>query len=309
MKKRFKTNKHHNKYLKIISFILIIYIFFNLFYNLLYNLYLSKLTNKEIINHIIKNTKNNKNSFNILKNPQYILSDDFTIKKDSINTVKEIPDNVEIYIYSTHETEEYSDKYLEVYNIKPNVKTISYILKDYLTDLGINTYVEEKSVTDVLHSHNWSYKYSYDATREIISPYIQENPKLKLIIDLHRDSSSLNKTLLSYNNTNYARILFVVGEEHQEYEKNYKLAEILNNYLNEEIPNITRGILKKGGPGVNGIYNQDLSSKSVLIELGGQYNEIEEINNTLNILAKCILKYIEGIKWKIVKKVGLSLEE
>lgn len=296
MKKRFKTNKHHNKYLKIISFILIIYIFFNLFYNLLYNLYLSKLTNEEIINHIIKNTKNNKNSFNILKNPQYILSDDFTIKKDSINTVKEIPDNVEIYIYSTHETEEYSDKYLEVYNIKPNVKTISYILKDYLTDLGINTYVEEKSVTDVLHSHNWSYKYSYDATREIISPYIQENPKLKLIIDLHRDSSSLNKTLLSYNNTNYARILFVVGEEHQEYEKNYNLAEILNNYLNEEIPNITRGILKKGGPGVNGIYNQDLSSKSVLIELGGQYNEIEEINNTLNILAKCILKYIEGIK-------------
>lgn len=296
MKKRFKTNKHHNKYLKIISFILIIYIFFNLFYNLLYNLYLSKLTNEEIINHIIKNTKNNKNSFNILKNPQYILSDDFTIKKDSINTVKEISDNVEIYIYSTHETEEYSDKYLEVYNIKPNVKTISYILKDYLTDLGINTYVEEKSVTDVLHSHNWSYKYSYDATREIISPYIQENPKLKLIIDLHRDSSSLNKTLLSYNNTNYARILFVVGEEHQEYEKNYNLAEILNNYLNEEIPNITRGILKKGGPGVNGIYNQDLSSKSVLIELGGQYNEIEEINNTLNILAKCILKYIEGIK-------------
>lgn len=296
MKKRFKTNKHHNKYLKIISFILIIYIFFNLFYNLLYNLYLSKLTNEEIINHIIKNTKNNKNSFNILKNPQYILSDDFTIKKDTINTVKEIPDNVEIYIYSTHETEEYSDKYLEVYNIKPNVKTISYILKDYLTDLGINTYVEEKSVTDVLHSHNWSYKYSYDATREIISPYIQENPKLKLIIDLHRDSSSLNKTLLSYNNTNYARILFVVGEEHQEYEKNYNLAEILNNYLNEEIPNITRGILKKGGPGVNGIYNQDLSSKSVLIELGGQYNEIEEINNTLNILAKCILKYIEGIK-------------
>ena len=45
---------------------------------------------------------------------------------------------------------------------------------------------------------------------------------------------------------------------------------------------------------MNGVYNQDLSPKSILIELGGQYNEIEELNNTIKVLAKVILKYIEG---------------
>ena len=45
---------------------------------------------------------------------------------------------------------------------------------------------------------------------------------------------------------------------------------------------------------MNGIYNQDLSEKSVLIELGGQYNKIEDINNTLDILAESILLLLEG---------------
>lgn len=301
MKKRFKSTKNkYSKPFKIICFLLIIYIFFNLSYNLIYNLYLSKLSNKDIIEHIIKNTKNNKSSSNIFdkyQNPTLILSEDFTFKDkdETAKTVNELNDEYEVYIYSTHETESYSDKYLEVYNIKPTVKTMSYILKDYLNDLGINVKVEDQSVTDILHNNNWSYKYSYEASKKLAEPFIQENPSLKLIIDLHRDSSSLAKTLLTYNKVNYARLLFVVGAEHENYEVNYELANTLNDSLNEEIPNITRGIIKKSGEGVNGIYNQDLSPKSVLIELGGQYNEIEELNNTLKILAKIILKYLEGI--------------
>ena len=101
-------------------------------------------------------------------------------------------------------------------------------------------------------------------------------------------------------NKKYAKILFVVGAEHENYEDNYLLAEKLKNLLEKEIPGITRGITKKSGEGVNGIYNQDLSPVSVLIELGGQYNEIEELNNTIEILATAISKYIEEIKWKIL---------
>ena len=45
---------------------------------------------------------------------------------------------------------------------------------------------------------------------------------------------------------------------------------------------------------MNGIYNQNLSPNSVLIEVGGQYNTIEQVNNTMPILANAILKYLEG---------------
>ena len=300
MRKRFKAiKKKQNIIIKTLSIVLIIYVFFNLSYNLIYNLYLSKLTNTQIIEHIIKNTKNNKSSLKIFsnyQNPQFLLQDDFTFKDKTSEVSNEINTEKQIYIYMTHETESYQDKYLEVYNIKPTIKTMAYILQDYLTDYGIKVKVEEESVTKILKENNLSYKYSYDASRQSAEKELQNNSNYKLIIDLHRDSSPLTKTLISHNNTNYARILFVIGEENPDYQKNLQVATTLNDYLNQEIPNITRGIIKKGGAGVNGIYNQDLNPNLVLIELGGQYNEIEELNNTLKVLAKVILKYIEGVK-------------
>lgn len=304
MQKKFKTKKRKKSNITYISFFLIIiFISSHLTYNIIYVSYLSKLSNKEIINHIIENTKNNKSSNNILeqyKNPNVILNNNFNIiEKPSIeveNTT--IPPTV--YIYSTHETEGYQDKYLEIYNIKPTVKTISYVLQDYLNDYGINTIVEDKSITEILRMNNWSYKYSYEASRIAIKDTINNNKTLKLIIDLHRDSSNLSKTLLETDTNKYARILFVIGKENKNYQENLKISETLNNLLNQEIPNITRGIITKEGAGVNGIYNQDLSNKSILIELGGQYNEIEELNNTLQILSKVILKYLEGEQWKTI---------
>ncbi len=298
MQKRFKTKKRRKHSLsKIVFIIIIVFISFYLTYNIIYVSYLSNLSNKDIINHIIEDTKNNSSS-NIFiekyKNPHIILSNNFSIIEKP--TIEVTNPNISplVYIYSTHETESYQDKYLELYNIKPTVKIVSYILKDYLEDYGIPTIVEDKSITSILKENKWSYKYSYEASRLAIKDKISNTNSLKLIIDLHRDSSNLSKTLLEVNNTKYARILFVVGGENTNYKENLKVSETLKTLLEQEIPNITRGIITKKGAGVNGIYNQDLSTKSVLIEVGGQYNEIEEINNTIQILSKVILKYIEG---------------
>ncbi len=304
MAPKFKTKKRHKtKLLKLIFILLIIYISFNITYNLIYKNYLSKLTNEQIITHILNNTKNSKTSNKLLEtyqNPSYIIKNNFkNLNKveETVDVQNEVNENklLDIYIYSTHETEEYSDKYLEVYNIKPNVLTMNNILKDYLEDLGLKTYIEPDSVTNVLKEHKWSYKYSYEASKILIEDTIKENPSLKLIIDLHRDSSAKKVTTFTKDNISYAKVLFIVGLEHPNYESNLNLATRLNELLEVEMPGLSRGISKKSGPGVNGIYNQDLSPKSILIELGGQYNEIEELNNTLKILAKVILKYIEGV--------------
>ena len=303
MKKRFKTKiRRNNSYKKYLFILLLILITYHITYNIIYVSYLSKLSNKDIINHIIESTKNNKLSNNIIedyKNPHTIVGNNFNLIEKPTIEVENTNTPPIVYIYSTHETESYKDKYLELYNIKPTVKIASYILKDYLDDYGIHTIVEDESITGILRQNNWSYKYSYEASRIAIKDTISNTTSLKLIIDLHRDSSSLSKTLLEVENTKYAKILFVVGGENKTYQENLKVSETLKKYLEEEIPCITRGITTKKGTGVNGIYNQDLSTKSVLIELGGQYNEIEEINNTIKILSKAILRYIEGEQWKI----------
>lgn len=303
MKRRFKSKKINKKsYLKIIVILILILTSTYITYLSLYSIYLSKLTNQEIITHILKTTKNNKYKGTIIDkylNPYNIISKEFTLKESQTIEVNNSKEQPLVYIYCTHETESYKDSYLEVYNITPTIKTMSYILQDYLIDLGIPTIVESTSITGILRENNWSYKYSYQASKIAIEKTIQNTDSLRLIIDLHRDSSSLDKTLLEYNNKKYARILFVVGKEHSNYEYNYNLSNALKNLLEEEIPGITRGISLKEGEGVNGIYNQDLSKYSILIELGGQYNEIEELNNTLEVLSKIILKYKEANLWRI----------
>ena len=87
-------------------------------------------------------------------------------------------------------------------------------------------------------------------------------------------------------------MLFVVGLEHDGYEENLKLAKILNEKIKLKYPGLSRGVLEKKGPGVNGIYNQDFNKNTILIEVGGQYNYIEEVNNTLKIISQVIYEYL-----------------
>ena len=116
---------------------------------------------------------------------------------------------------------------------------------------------------------------------------------MQLIIDIHRDSVSKKASTVTINNKNYAKILFVVGLEHKKYKENLKIVTNLNNIINKEYPNLSRGILKKEGKYVNGIYNQDLKSNVILIELGGVENTIDEVMNTSIALSDVIEKYLE----------------
>ena len=57
---------------------------------------------------------------------------------------------------------------------------------------------------------------------------------------------------------------------------------------------IANSIYKKEGPGVDGIYNQDISSNSILIELGGVDNNIDEVLNTTEAISNILYYYIKG---------------
>jgi stage II sporulation protein P len=205
-------------------------------------------------------------------------------------TLKEEP---LVYIYNTHQEEKYSGQLYESYNIKTTVLTASKILKEYLEDLGIKTIVEEDSVASKLHSLNWKYGYSYRISRMFMEDASKKYPSLKYFVDLHRDSSKYEKTTTTINNEKYARLLFVVGLDNSHYEPNLKLAKRMQDLINEYDKTLCRGIMKKSGLRVNGIYNQDFSERTMLVEVGGQYNSIEEVNNTLKVLANILYRYIE----------------
>lgn len=219
-------------------------------------------------------------------------NDDDTLK---LEQVKNENGNSEplIYIYNTHQEEKYTSNYNEPYSITSSVLIASKILKEYLEEYDLKVLVEEDSVSDKLHSLNWKYGYSYKVSRMFLEDAFKNNPSLKYFIDLHRDSSVYEKTTTEIDGEKYARLLFVVGLDHENYEPNLQLVTKLRERIDAYNKDLCRGIMKKSGKGVNGIYNQDFSDKVMLIEVGGQYNSISEVNNTLKVLAKILADFIK----------------
>jgi len=256
--------------------------------SLSYNL--SENTIYKVINNNLKNTFNS---------PEYILKSELRYNsKSSKSNIKEVNFSYNenelplVYIYNSHQGENYSNKYLTDYNIVPNVLTASYMLEEKLKNIGINTLVEENNILAYMKENNYDHSKSYIASRHFLTKTFEKYNSIKLYIDLHRDSVSHNYTTAVIDNKSYAKIMFVIGLNYNTYESNLSIANILNNKLNEKYPGLSRGILKKGNIGANGVYNQDLNPNIILIELGGYENDIDEINNTLEVLSIIIGEYI-----------------
>jgi len=303
-KKKFKK-------IKFLLFLIIVLTTYTYTLNLLNKINLN-IENDNIYNFLIEGSssiKNNnmisfidfKNYFNFkpnaLLNNNLVYIENQNTKKEEINKdlVVEIVEKKEpiIYIYNTHQTENYSTDYLTDYTITPTIMIASYMLKENLEDYGIYSYVEEQSVKDILKKNNWNYAKSYKVTRQFLENRKKEITSFKYFIDLHRDSVKKKHTTVEINNISYAKIMILVGMEHDKYKENLEEATKLNNIINNLYPGLSRGIYKKGGKGVNGIYNQDFSKNLFLFEIGGVENNISEVNNTITALARILSEYIK----------------
>lgn len=311
MKKRFKSRSKFSIILFKTIFLLIIVVFsFGLVFKLLYSRINIDINNTKYLNYLVNDSLGNYNLGDLtsLNSTEFLLKYSLGLEKThnlvSQGVFSEIDDTQEevineeplVYIYNSHQTEEYKTAFLESFNINNTVLIASYILKEYLGDLGINAIVEENKVSDILDSNGWKYGYSYKAARGLLEQKYAENPSLRFFIDLHRDSGPYSTSTTEFDGKRYARLLFVVGLEHSNYAENLAQAEILNEKIKAINVSLTRGIMQKKGSGVNGIYNQDFSKYTFLIEVGAQDNTIEEINNTLKVLAKVLFEYITEVE-------------
>lgn len=222
----------------------------------------------------------------ILQNMMFYHSPNYDFKYDYvINDIDDSISNVDIssplvYIYNTHDTEEYSDNY--------SVFDASFYLKDRLSDLGISSIVEESRTSSIRNQNGWNYSLSYKASRINLTRVKEENSSIKLFIDLHRDSVGRNYTSAVIGDKSFAKVLFVVGCDHDNYLDNLFFTQSIDDIISHNYPSLTKGILEKSGYGVNGIYNQDVDSSVILMEVGGNENTSIEVKNTLDVIATII---------------------
>lgn len=203
------------------------------------------------------------------------------ITNNEITTINIKNDAPLVYIYTTHEKESYKDY---------DVKQASNYLKEKLEEYEINTISEQKSINEQIYKRNLSYPDTYTISREYLTLAKSNNKSLKYFIDFHRDSAEKSITTKTINNKKYATIMFILSTAHKNYQENEQCIKKLESYIKKEAPDILRNtyIQKKY------YYNEDYSKDSYLIEIGGPENTKEEINNTIEILAKALKNYIKG---------------
>jgi len=202
-----------------------------------------------------------------------------------------------VFIYNTHNRESFLPHLPDVTNPdhahhdEVNITKVSERFAQALEEKGIGSQVDDHDFMNILNERGWGYGQSYQASREIVEEAITGSNDINYIFDIHRDSISKEKTTTEIEGESYGRILFVVGAEHETYEKNLNLAKELHNLLEDKYPGISRGYLPLEGARTNGIFNQDLNENALLFEFGGVENSLEELYRSAEVLAEVFSEY------------------
>lgn len=292
--KKFKTkrNKRNYKFLIILlSFVIFVVLF----------IYLSSLklekSYENFINYLYNNigitNEKNPHPLNYLMNNLDFLISDYLFYEEEVIIKNEV--HPKVYIYNTHDNETYKEN--NDFNVKANVITASYMLKDALLKYNIESVVEEDKVSN--HLGNRKYSESYKISRNFLESAILRNPHYEYFIDIHRDSVKKEHTQIMINGKEYAKIMFVLGLDNENFQENKQLISKMNDYFNEFYPGLSRGIYEKSGKGVNGVYNQDFNSNTMLIEIGGVDSNLNSVFNSTEIIAKCLYDIIGDLNEKV----------
>ena len=297
--RRFKSRKHIKGSFLFFVFVILFLLLFSIFFRFFISFNLIKF---DVVS-MIRSSNNYSVRFNFfdmffslshidINNPNTILQSSMFYKSSNnymyvVNEKEDVQVDTSVplvYIYNTHDTEEYSDNY--------GVYDASFYLKDKLGELGISSIVEENRTSSIRSSNGWNYNLSYKASRINLERVKSEYPSIRLFIDLHRDSVGHNSTFINIGDRGYAKVLFVIGREHANYLENLHYTQSIDYLIGLKYPGLSKGILEKEGPGVNGIYNQDIGYNVILLEVGGNENSSLEVKNTLDAISSVIKEKI-----------------
>jgi len=188
-----------------------------------------------------------------------------------------------VFIYNSHNRESFLPHLPEVsdpnmaQHAEVNVTNVSEYMSGALQANGIGTNISQTDIMNVLNQNGMEYHESYQASRNVVEEAFATNENLQYVFDIHRDSLGRSETTIDINGESYARIMIVVGTEHANYEQNLELATEIHYMMEEMYPGLSRGVVTKQGAGTNGIFNQDLSGNSLLLEIGGVENNMDEL--------------------------------
>lgn len=217
------------------------------------------------------------------------LMPEFQIAKD------EMP---QVLIMHTHTTESYEPYDRDFYDssfssrttdVTKSVVAVGNEIENELRNSGIGV-IHDTTVHDYPH-YDGSYQRSYETVKQILA----ENPTIKVVLDIHRDAISLeNNTRIAPTTTidgkKAAQVMIISGCDDgtmnmPNYLKNFRFASLLQQQMESDYPTLTRPVLFDYRN-----YNQELTTGSLLLEIGSHANSIDEAVYTGELVGKSLVK-------------------
>ncbi len=214
-------------------------------------------------------------------------------------------DEPQVLLYHTHTTESFEPFVRENMDANFNYRTTDETKNMVMVGNAIQAELEAKGigVIHVTEVHDYpSYNGSYGRSRESILPILEEYPEIKVVLDIHRDAISGDdyaaQPYIEIDGKEAAQIMIISGCDDgtlgmPDYLKNFHFASALQRQFEADYPGLARPILFDYRH-----YNQDLTTGSLLIEVGSHGNTLEQAQYSGQLIGRSLCRLLEEMKEK-----------
>lgn len=209
----------------------------------------------------------------------------------------------QVLIMHTHATESFEPYDSEIYDTRhtwrstdnsENIVAAGEVMAQAIRSHGI----------EVLHDdtqHDYpSYNGSYERSAETVKEYLAKYPSIKVVLDVHRDaieteSGSRYAPVCTVDGRQAAQVMIICGCDNGTtvqlpgWRQNLRFAAAWERSMEGMYPGFTRPVLFSYR-----FYNQDLTAGSLLIEIGGHGNNLNEALYAGQLAAKGLAAALLG---------------
>ncbi len=210
----------------------------------------------------------------------------------------------EVLIMHTHATESYQDMELDWYDKSYNSRSTDNTRNTCQVGEEIRKELEASGI-GVLHDmtlHDYpSYNGAYERSAETVKKYLKQYPSIKVVLDVHRDAIQPdNNTMIAPVTTidgkPCAQVMIISGCDDgtfnmPNYMENLKFSSALQRQMESDYPTLARPILFDYRK-----YNQDLTTGSILLEVGGHANTLAEALYCGQLVGKSLAKTLLALR-------------
>ena len=175
-----------------------------------------------------------------------------------------------------------------------NMCAVGRVVADTLNAAGIHT-LHDETLNDYP-----SYTGSYANSRAVVQQYLAQYPSIKVVLDVHRDAietenGSRMAPVCTVDGRQAAQVMIICGCDNgttvqlPDWRQNLRVAAAWERAMEGMYPGFTRPVLFSYR-----FYNQDLTTGSLLIEIGGHGNNLNEALYAGQLAAKGLAAALLG---------------